>query len=318
MIEIEKGGNQTNRPQTYMNENQSIKFVENLQQGSQEWHDFRRLKMTASRASAVVNKSPWQTPLQLFDDMLLGSEAEANDAMKRGTAMEPIARDWINARYCSDLQPQVVVCPDNDWHVSSLDGIWQRPDGSWFVCEIKCPGRIDHDTAMCGIIPEKYLPQLIHIVQDLPGVDRILYVSYRDESQAEIWFSPTKDQLKDQFKKEADFYSRLLTCIPPDPVDRDFVTIYDDSFLTSEANKYHCLKKDIDVLQAELDATKKNLMKRVVHPRVRIGDVKISRISVEGRIDYKKACESLAVEKEYCEKFRGEKTFQTRFTICEE
>ena len=269
-----------------MDTNSLVKLVD-LEQGSTEWKEFRKGKIGSSMAASILGVG-FKTPLQLFEDIIEDKETPVNEAMLRGIQMEPIARQCINEKYNSDLQPVVISHPksDLDWHISSLDGFFVRQDGSIFVCEIKCPGMKDHQTALDGKIPEKYIPQLNHILEDLPTVDRILYFSYHPTSQAEVWFFRDQDALDTQLVKEQEFFNRVIDCKPPDPIDKDWVKVYEPR-LCMRAEEYSEVCKQIVLLEAKKEELKKDLISGQ-HLRCQIGTVKIQKIIRSGSIDYSK------------------------------
>ena len=209
-----------------------------------------------------------------------------NDAMRLGTAMEPIARALLNEKYGTNLQPAVLQHPHFDWHISSVDGIQINEDGSCFVCEIKNPGKIDHECALAGNVPEKYLPQCYHILEDLPGVEKMLYLSYHGDSQAEIWVYRDEKKMALQLIKEQDFFYRLLNFNPPPPSDLDWVQCYGHE-IESKAEKYELLKLNLEGIQAVLEELKKDLIEGIGSvSRAKIGDLKIQRVIRQGHIDY--------------------------------
>lgn len=270
----------------HMDKNSLIRFVD-LEQGTDEWKEFRKGKLGSSVAASIMGVG-FKTPLQLFEDIMQDNETPVNEAMLRGTRLEPIARQCINEKYGSNLQPVVVEHPDKkfNWHISSLDGFYKNPDGSIFVCEIKCPGMVDHQKALEGEIPEKYIPQLYHILEDLPGVNRILYFSYTPTSQAEVWFVRNEEKMEEQFKAEKEFYKRILDCKPPEPMDNDWVYVSDPS-LIMKAAEYQEVCRQIDVLEEEKDKLKKELINTDT-VRSKVGSLKIQRVNRVGSVDYSK------------------------------
>lgn len=268
--------------------NPPIRFID-LEQGTQEWLEFRKMKIGSSSAASIRGVG-FKTPLQLFEDMIEDRETLVNDAMRRGTAMEPIARAWLNQKYGADLQPAVIQHPNPsfDWHFSSIDGIWKRPDGTYFVCEIKHPGRVDHEKALNGEIPDKYIPQCYHILEDLPGVEKILYLSYHEDSQAEVWLYRDDHEMHTQFAEELSFYSRLLSFNPPEPTEKDWIQFYAADFL-SKANRYSFIKTQIEELQEESDRIKKELIEGSGGvARAKIGNLKLQKVIRQGAVDYSK------------------------------
>ena len=289
-----------------------IKFVD-LEQGSQDWKDFRKGKLGSSSAASIMGVG-FKTPLQLFEDMMDDRETPVNEAMIRGTTMEPIARRYLNTKYESDLQPVVVTHPIDfyDWHISSLDGLWQRPDGSVFVAEIKCPGRVDHQKALDGHVPEKYMPQLYHILEDLPDVHRILYFSYHPDSQAEVWVYRDKVKMDAQFQAELAFYNRILDCNPPEPMDKDWVD-FRDSYLVDKANRLMYLNNEVLNMQAEVATIRSELIEGIQGcVRSRIGDLKVQKVTRKGTPQYSKIPELKGVN---LDQYRGDPIISWRLSL---
>lgn len=107
-------------------------------QGSPEWKEYRSRMGNASELAALMDCAPWfpHTPYELW---LLKSgrvdEQEQTAAMRRGRALEPKARAFVERTFGEVFEPQVVA---RDRISASLDGI--SFDGTC-VLEIKCPGQ---------------------------------------------------------------------------------------------------------------------------------------------------------------------------------
>ena len=288
-----------------------IKFID-LIQGSDEWKEFRKMKIGSSIAASILGVG-FKTPLQLFESMIEDTEIPDNEAMRRGREMEPKARTWLNEKYGADLKAEVVQHPDSnfDWHISSLDGIWQRPDGSYFVCELKHPGKIDHQKALDGEVPEKYIPQCLHILEDLPGVNEILYLSYHEDSQAEIWVKRDEKKMEKQFSLEQSFYERLISFKPPEPTDKDWIE-FNRQELISKANTYSFIKDQIDELQKQAEELKKEIIEDTNWAaRAKIGDYKIQKVIRKGNPQYGNIPELKNVN---LDAYRGDPIISWRFS----
>lgn len=283
--------------------NNLIRFVD-LEQGTDAWKEFRKFKIGSSSAASIMGVG-FKTPLQLFEDIMEDKETPTNDAMRRGTAMEPVARAWLNERCKADLQPVVVEHPnpDHNWHISSIDGLCMMQNGltidgeeilkpgEIFVCEIKCPGFNDHNTACGGTVPEKYLPQCYHILEDLPGVNKILYFSFREDSQAMVWVDRDEYEMHSQFGYELSFYSKLLSCRPPEPTEKDWVEFM-QSDLIEQANEYTQIMDEMSILEERAQQLKESLIQGTSQTsRCKIGDLKLQKIIRQGNVDYSKISE---------------------------
>lgn len=136
-------------------------------QGSPEWHAIRLGKVTASRVSDVVarTKSGWGASrvnymAELIAERLTGENAPSytNAAMQWGTDMEPQARAAYEFRTdCDVAQVGFVDHPEIAMTGASPDGLV----GDTGLVEIKCPNTATHiDTLMGQSVPAKYIIQM--------------------------------------------------------------------------------------------------------------------------------------------------------------
>src|SRR5271169_3503351 len=125
-----------------------------VEQGSENWFALRKTKITATDASILMAKGGsyfGKTPFTLYNDKVSDEPKKApNEAMQRGTRLEPIARELFELQTGIAMEPKVVV---KDWAMASLDGMSYNGD---LILEIKCPGSRDHATALQGKVPEHY------------------------------------------------------------------------------------------------------------------------------------------------------------------
>jgi len=136
-------------------------------QGSPEWFDVRRGKVTASRVPDLVarTKSGWGASrvnymAELIAERLTGTSAASytNAAMQWGTEMEPEARAAYEFRHdCDVAEIGFVEHPEILMSGASPDGL-VGDDG---LVEIKCPNTATHiDTLMGQAVPSKYVIQM--------------------------------------------------------------------------------------------------------------------------------------------------------------
>lgn len=126
-------------------------------QGSPEWHEYRRRMGNASETGALMNCSPFfpRTPYELWLYKSGRLDRDETPAMRRGLALEPRARAWVEARLGLVFEPQVVA---RERLSASLDGL--SFDGRRML-ELKCPaaGRASElwaEVAREGRPPEHY------------------------------------------------------------------------------------------------------------------------------------------------------------------
>lgn len=138
-----------------------------MEQGSSEWFEARRGKVTASRVADVIakTKSGWGASrgnyeAQLIAEILTGQVADSfsNSAMEWGTETEPQARAAYE--FANDLTVDeigFVIHPKIVMSGASPDGL-VGTDG---MLEIKCPNTKTHiDTLLNQKVPKKYQTQI--------------------------------------------------------------------------------------------------------------------------------------------------------------
>ena len=194
-----------------------------LEQGSAEWHKFRENKVGASLAPIVMGVG-FQTPYNKWQQMMgLIPEQKKTSAMQRGLDLEPIVRLMASAYAGVQFKPKVILHDTLDWHYSSFDGL---TDDYKHAVEIKCPGWADHQLARQGLIPDKYYPQLQHMMFDCE-LDNMIYSSYFDHENEEnevvyVVVNRDDDYIKKLYAKEQEFYKCIIEFTEPERMDKDF------------------------------------------------------------------------------------------------
>lgn len=152
-----------------------------LEQRTPAWLAWRTQGIGSSDAAAILGLSPWKARADLLlekVEALKGNDIEdrPNGAMLRGRNLEPFIAEWYEKTF-SRKAP--AMCAERDGHPfirASFDGL---DLGGRVAVEIKAPRREDHEEALAGRVPEKYLPQCHHqlLVGGL-GLEALHYVSY--------------------------------------------------------------------------------------------------------------------------------------------
>ena len=137
-----------------------------INQGSQEWHELRLGKITASRIADVIAQiktgeaaSRADYRIELVCERLTGKPTESyiNADMERGTELEQFARAWYEVKAGIFVkQVAFVDHPSIEMSGASPDGIID--DG---LIEIKCPKPSTHVGYLrANKLPTKYIPQV--------------------------------------------------------------------------------------------------------------------------------------------------------------
>ena len=262
-----------------------------IQQNTPEWLEMRKNKIGASDAPIIMGVSPWKTPYQLWEEKLdLAPQPDMTHVMRRGHELEPIARQVYNDYTGNCAEPEVVIHPEREWMMASLDGI--SLDRS-IVLEIKCPGKRDHDIAGSGKVPEKYYPQLQHQLACI-GANSLHYFSYTDDGFHLVEVERDDKYIASLYTKEGEFYKMMQNFEAPPLADADFEE-RDDAEWLSIANEL----REIQALKKKESELKKRLIFLSQNRSCKGGGLKFRKSVGKGSVDYNAipALEGLDLEK---------------------
>ncbi len=192
-----------------------MKIIENLEQGSQKWLDYRKSKVMATDVPVVLGSNPWKPKIELWEEKLgLRPPVQLNDAMKRGQELEPQARELAIKLLGMQFDPCVCESSEYPWLAASLDGI--RGCGN-YILEIKCPKEFTHLDASNGNIPLYYMDQ-IQTQLLVTGAEKCFYFSYRPEYECKsyiIEFCADLEKHAEIISKSKEFYDQMCNMIEP-------------------------------------------------------------------------------------------------------
>lgn len=135
-------------------------IIHEFEQGTPEWHEVRKGRMTASHAQGIANKGKGLNTyiLTLMAKYYSSAEPESytNEHMEQGNELEPQARAMYELEYDSEVRQVGFI--EIDEHVGcSPDGLIGEDGG----LEIKCHDDKKHfELAVGGTIDTKYLWQM--------------------------------------------------------------------------------------------------------------------------------------------------------------
>lgn len=250
-----------------------------IEQGSPEWHALRKTKITATDASVIMGVSPWKTRLQLYHEKISEeNKTFVNEAMQRGTDLEPIARDLFNIEEGRKMVPVVVVL---DWAMASLDGFDFDDFG---VLEIKCPGEKDHSIALGGSIPQKYYPQLQHQMY-VTGATIAYYYSFDGIEGAKVLVERDDKYIAKMVAEEKKFYDCMQTRTPPEPEEGDYVSRQDEEW-TNAVSRWLEVDERIKNLQTYEESLREDLIMLSGDNNSLGGGISLSRVTRKGAVNY--------------------------------
>lgn len=252
-------------------------------QNTQAWLDLRKSKIGSSDAPIIMGVSPFTTPYQLWEEKIgLKPFKEVTEAMERGKRLEPEARRKFEQQIGMDFFPEVRQHPQYDWMLASLDGI--NLEGNRAV-EIKCPGTQDHQIALDGKVPEKYIPQLQHQME-VCDLDFIFYFSFNGSSGIILEIERDEKFIQDMLKKEQEFFRCMKEFDPPHLSDKDFIQRDDEEWKKS-AIKWVTVQVQIKSLQTEEEYLRKELIAMAGSHNTMGSGVRLSKVIRKGNVDYK-------------------------------
>jgi len=194
-----------------------------LEQGSEQWKEYRSTRLGASEISAVLGLSPYMTAFELWQ---LKTKRKppivANFAMQKGIRLEPVARKMVEERFKLDLTPKVFTDDELPFLVASLDGFDEESKINW---ETKCPGKEEHYNTHKGP-PEKYYYQVQQQMM-LSGAEKTLFTTFFEDAPKEYkiqhcWVEPDPAAFELIRLKAKEFWRHVEDDTPPKLSDRDW------------------------------------------------------------------------------------------------
>lgn len=283
-----------------------------MQQNTPEWLEMRKGKIGASDCPIIMGVSPWTTPYELWERKLgLREEQQENEAMRRGKELEPFARAEFNRLIDGLVFPQIKIHPKYDWMMASLDGI---SDNGKCVVEIKCPANFkDHELALNGSVPPKYIPQLQHQME-VCGLDEMFYFSYytpyHEKPTALIPVVRDQKYIDNILTQEIEFYRCMKEIEAPPLTDKDFIQKKDSAWRVTVAELQYA-SENLKKWEEKEKGLRESLILQSGNKNCMGFGVKLSKIVRKGNVDYSKIPEIQSID---LDKYRKEPSECWRIT----
>jgi putative phage-type endonuclease len=248
-----------------------------LEQGSQEWLNFRVNHRMASETPAVMGLSPYQKPSDIRRIKNGGGSGFVNSAMRQGNQQEPIARKAYEERY-EMIRPAVFV---DGLYGASLDGINLDLNGIW-ECKVPVDG-FASERAKAALKGE-LLPY------DYAQVQHQLMVTGANWCHFCVWDVEQQDFVLVHVNPDPAYWEKI--CLAWD----DFwenLGLRTDRAWTKAVKEYRLAKAQVDVATELLDSSKARLQELLVGDCNEGEGVRVQRITVAGRTDWKKVQQDL-------------------------
>jgi putative phage-type endonuclease len=282
-----------------------------LEQGTTEWHEFRRGKISASKVPIILGLSPYASPLQLYEEEMGLREPKAQSKhMTDGLEVEQKVRDWFFDQYHVEVFPCVLQSIENPLFIASLDGM--SADGKTIV-EIKNNNKDSHEMARNGILPANYAAQ-VQFQMFVCGLIECFYISHRQGDYAVVVVKRDQDYIDEMIPKLLDFKRRLTDFDPPPMTERDYEDMSDDSDLYGIVARYKRATEAIKQAENDAEYYRRLIKERVGEKNAKGQGWKFTRYQVQGRVDYDAVLRQYNVDANL-EQFRKKGSFSYRLTI---
>ena len=299
-------------------------FIE-LEQGTDEWKEWRRGGIGGSDAGVILGTSPYRTPLDVYNDKLgkPGKEDTSKEwIFKRGHEAEPQIRAIIESRYGMKLPPKTCQMEEVPVLRASLDG-WN--DTKKIGLECKLVGQENFELAKTKKkIPDHYYAQCQHNML-VTGGQKMIYACASLEDAGEVIdvvINRNEEWIDGYLPKAADFWKMVQDQTPPPdtPSEANYTRIIADDNLKGLVSAYVKAKSDLE--QAKERETKlAEEVTRVAgiekgHPsNVWLHGVTVSHFARKGSVKYDKIPELEGVN---LDEFRAPDSYVTKITVGKE
>ncbi len=279
-------------------------------QGSEAWKNHRKNCVTATDVAKVLNISPYETALQCWSRKLgLLPDIKENEAMRRGSELEPIALARFIKETGINFTPRVLFHSVDKWKMASLDGV---SDCGKYAVEIKGSKSIYEKTKK-DLIDEIYRcqTQWQMYILDIP---MIYFMAYWDGDYAVMEIKRDDDFLNEIMPKIHEFYRMMMEFTPPPATDKDFVKRDDVDWYNACDNYMHA-KHMREKYEEEENEHRKVLIRLADGQSCQGAGVRISKTVTKGRINYSSVKELEGID---LEKYRSPSISSWRFTETKE
>jgi putative phage-type endonuclease len=282
--------------------------VVKVKQGSPEWLAHRKLHRNASETPAVLGASPWVTPYQLWMQRTGRAEPQINPAMRRGSELEPLARQAYEQLTGLVMEPLVLA--DGEYS-ASLDGITLAGD---VVLEIKCPykGQASElwQEVQLGRLPYHYVLQVQH--QLMVAGAELAHVYVFGGTEGVLLEQRPEPQLWSSIRTGWDRFWEFIDADTPPPLTEQDTLEREDGAWREAAARFVAAKERAEAAGNDLEAARSALVTLARHPSERGSRVCVTRYWRPGPIDYKKVPQLEGVD---LESYRGQGREEVRITI---
>lgn len=186
----------------------SFYLIDDLEQGSTEWLDWRKGIIGASDAPKIMGENPWGSRSSLLDEKLgFVREFPGNARTREGNNFEADARKSLSSKFNLKLKPTIVQDSQEPFLAASLDAICTDYEN---IFEIKAGVKAYEHTKLNRTVPDYYVGQLQHMLM-VTELESLTYAVYRpDKPLLTLEVYRNESYIKRLRKKELEFVKELV------------------------------------------------------------------------------------------------------------
>lgn len=267
-----------------------------LNQGSEEWKEWRKTVITGTDAPVILGHSKYCTPYLLWQRKVgEAPEQVVNSAMLRGQKDEPIARELFIKEYGIEVTPACIQSSKYNFLGSSLDGISKDAK---ILIEVKSQKPVES-------VSEMHYDQIQEQLLSTDGIAlKSYYISHWEGKNTTVEVYPDLEWQKNFIGTARDFWEKVFFRIPPEISAKDYQDLSLNEGWRSAAEQYILFSRKKEQIEESLDMYRKQLIEYAKESNAKGAGVKLIKRYCKGRIDYKEAMERLAIPLENLEEYR--------------
>src|SRR5580692_745301 len=271
-----------------------------LQMLTEEDLIYRKTRIGASDAGAIMHENKWCTPLKLWKQKnKLIPPDPVTPKMQKGIDFEPEARDAFIQLTGIKVKPRRIEHPTIPYMFATYDGI---TDCEGCLVEIKSVS-FDSSTlakAKNNEVVSMHYAQVQHQIE-VPKVkpkESYYWVyDYDNKNGFLVEVKPNRAYIDELLKKEAEFYKCLMDWIEPEYTIKDYEQRNDPEWLDC-AERYQSAKKSLSLYEEEVEGYRKKLIALSGGSNSMGGGITLSKGLRKGAIPYASITEVKALDLE--------------------
>lgn len=272
-------------------------------QGSTEWLELRKKCITASQVAKLFNACPYQTLYEFWKEKVgLVEPVEQSTSMAMGSEKEFELRKDAEETVGYPLPPDVILHPDYDWILASLDGINYDQK---VIFEAKLCKKEYYEMVMKGKVPEHWNYQ-IQTQLACSGFKKCWLSAYSpsyDESLMMV-VNRNDELINTIIERCIEFKKTLSTLEAPEMCDRDYYNIESISGAEDIVSKWRVAKMKLAHAIEEEEFYKKQILEFADGRKSRGFGIRIEKIERIGNVDYKKLIDDHQIPNDVVESYR--------------